>query len=1314
MRAKCPALWSKSPFLILGLLLSGSLLAQPVQLPDAPLAAKNNVPATVMLIADDSASMKAAFTPDNLGTGTGTPTNFLVTNACYACTGTPMAVCWMTCDTTNANTGALFTAAQSIFKDGQPPLSAAAFNGLAYNPLVTYTPPIQPDGTPFPAMDGSSAANGGAGWTNVVWTTPLWTTIDRPPAANLRTLTYAYTTAQYNALKNQYMIGAVLPSVTTSPITVGNSGSSATYTFPVHYFRTSIKWCQTLRTSGPLIGSANPGTISVTENKLSFSNCKDEYMNYTNLTGTAFKYIYPYYYSPSADYNLDVNAANNLNKPAFDLVVLDPVNVRVATVSAENNWTFTTSSTVDHWYFDGVEGTKNKITRTAQEEITNYANWAAYYRNRVAAVKSVASLAFAGVPGNRISAGFVTINTTTSKMPAALGRLEEFGSPTSAPNRTAFYQNLISFQASGSSSINGVVVGTPLRKALDDVGKKFGSTYINASSTSSCQKNHVIMFTDGRWNDSNYSTNTGNLDTTVQLPLPTTASSIDIYGSSMNPATRGVAWPAPIYDMRSVSETLADIALKYWSNRLGPASLGNNVSVTGKDPATWPHLNFHGMGFGVRGILPSSDQSATLAQIASRALAWPMPTDDTMETVDDFWHATINGFGRYVTAASPDDFRRGLNAILNEVLNVGGARTASAFTSRDMTGGNVGNYAVSFLPGWSGDVVLKKVLPTGEIDASSSLVSAADKLQTLLTPSGTSAPWRDSRYVFTRIAGEHSPTTNAVPFQFTELTSTQLSYLGGTNATTQKNMVAYLRGDRTNEGTAAGKFRVRGKGPLGDIVDAAPVVVKNPGGNYDDTTNGGYRTFAEDNKSRSTMVYVAANDGMLHAFDADLNERWAYIPMDILRNPATGGIAALSYQEDDFNHPFYHFFYINATPRTMDVKIGDTWKTVLVGGLGKGGKSYYALDITDSAVVTDEAAAAPMKSLWEFTDPNMGYTFGRPILTKTNAWPNPDAPDETKWVAILPSGYNNADGKACLFFVDLESGLKLTELCTTEGTGSDPLGMVSIGGYVEDAHNQLTTYVYGGDQKGNLWRFNLNSASASDWVVEKMALLRDDDGNPQYVTTEPWPQLNRDGTKRYVLVGTGGFRNDGDLIASTPLNNTFYSIYDNGAATNLTRDDLQPIIDLDGVTGENGWYEDMDSGYHINLNPQSAYFVAAWAANKYNGNASGGSCTTASIDGKFYARTVDFGQPALGETFAGAGDGTSRFYSVPSGISGFTFALVNGDNGNGGSTQRLTAIIDDTFGKKIPLPGNLGFGRIPVGASGASTFKRLNVRFIDH
>ncbi|UUZ51080.1 hypothetical protein LP420_16880 [Massilia sp. B-10] len=71
----------------------------------------------------------------------------------------------------------------------------------------------------------------------------------------------------------------------------------------------------------------------------------------------------------------------------------------------------------------------------------------------------------------------------------------------------------------------------------------------------------------------------------------------------------------------------------------------------------------------------------------------------------------------------------------------------------------------------------------------------------------------------------------------------------------------YLRGSATDEGV----FRKRPTNKLGDIVNSAPHYVGEPSDNYGDAA---YRAFRTANQNRTRMIYVGANDGMVHGFDA--------------------------------------------------------------------------------------------------------------------------------------------------------------------------------------------------------------------------------------------------------------------------------------------------------------------------------------------------------------------------------------------------------------------------------------------------------------
>ena len=163
-------------------------------------------------------------------------------------------------------------------------------------------------------------------------------------------------------------------------------------------------------------------------------------------------------------------------------------------------------------------------------------------------------------------------------------------------------------------------------------------------------------------------------------------------------------------------------------------------------------------------------------------------------------------------------------------------------------------------------------------------------------------------------------------------------------------MIAYLRGNKALEGTDDGQMRVR-TSLLGDIVNSSPRAIGVPHWPYTDGNDPGYSAFKAAYASRPTRVYVGANDGMLHAFDdADGSEAWAYIPSDLFRGAPDDkeGLVGLSYQVGGL--PFYeHRYMVNATPRVVDAQPAGAWKTMLVSGMGKGGQSYFAIDVTDPA-----------------------------------------------------------------------------------------------------------------------------------------------------------------------------------------------------------------------------------------------------------------------------------------------------------------------------------------------------------------------------
>ena len=374
----------------------------------------------------------------------------------------------------------------------------------------------------------------------------------------------------------------------------------------------------------------------------------------------------------------------------------------------------------------------------------------------------------------------------------------------------------------------------------------------------------------------------------------------------------------------------------------------------------------------------------------------------------------------------------------------------------------------------------------------------------------------------------------------------------------------YLRGDRTNEGDKGYKFRER-ESLLGDIVGSEAVFVghldrKWPSGSGFPTGKNKYSKFAIGNKTRREVVYVGANDGMLHAFDANTGEELlAYLPGNLFTNKSHEGYHYLT--EADYSHRFY----VNSTPTVSDAyinshfKSGKSWRTVLVGAQGAGGRGIFALDVTDPEKFKESMAQKLV--LWEFTDeddPQLGYTLARPTIALL---PN------GRWAAIFGNGYESKDptGEAVLFIVFLDGGLDGT---WTEGDDYVKISTTGVGSVTN--RNGLSTpaildvngdsiadRVYAGDILGNMWAFDLESSNPNDWKKKYHRLF--DTGRKQPITVRPavtfHPTVAKKGNEPNLMVyfGTGQYLVPGDNTNTQKQN--FYAVWDRSDYT-LTPSDL--------------------------------------------------------------------------------------------------------------------------------------------------------------
>ncbi|MEP7329924.1 MAG: PilC/PilY family type IV pilus protein [Betaproteobacteria bacterium] len=572
--------------------------------------------------------------------------------------------------------------------------------------------------------------------------------------------------------------------------------------------------------------------------------------------------------------------------------------------------------------FSGVSG-----TRTYAEEMTNYANWYAYYRTRILAAKTTTAIAF-NIVDNKYRAGFHVMNAVatnwldTGDFVSGSGLQREnwynklFAVPITAGNKTPTLDALIRI---GQLVENGAGAVAGLPAHTDPIPT------INSNPVT-CTNNYHILFTDGFTDQIALPTVVGEVDganvpaRVVNGTLPpdpgVTAPSRSLSGLN---ALVGSPWPRPFRDVAvPTANSLADISLYYWMRDLRPALLNDVPSHDGrsnkdldwrKDPAWWQHVNFSALSYGADGLLDANNRTAVENAIAAGTKNWftapnypappnnsPFPaTNKRATTADDLWHATVNARGKFAFAQTPIEVAYGLGSIISGIGNNPKARVGATFASRKLCTYNALNpaacpvtnnfiYEATIEPGWSGE--LKKVtVDTLTAVQGATRWSAGGKLDTLLmTPAAGTSPVLDSdnawflnRRIVTRNVDAGSFTV--VPFRYADLTTgtnTQLNTLAAT-ATNQQKVISYLRGGSTFgagptpqviEGTAIGQFRDR-TGKLGNISDSKPVVVGPANKTFTDANDYGYPAYKTTQASRALRVYVGANDGMFHVFNGE-------------------------------------------------------------------------------------------------------------------------------------------------------------------------------------------------------------------------------------------------------------------------------------------------------------------------------------------------------------------------------------------------------------------------------------------------------------
>lgn len=391
--------------------------------------------------------------------------------------------------------------------------------------------------------------------------------------------------------------------------------------------------------------------------------------------------------------------------------------------------------------------------------------------------------------------------------------------------------------------------------------------------------------------------------------------------------------------------------------------------------------------------------------------------------------------------------------------------------------------------------------------------------------------------------------TTGSEFKWAQLDSAQKASLAqtatsGTNvsASVAEDRFDYLRGDRTNERTTSNQildFRQRGS-RLGDVINSSPVYVGQENYGYyrlgSQTAFSGitsYADFRDTNtyKNRPPFLLVGANDGMLHAFDASIatggdggKELFAYVPAGVYDN---------LWELTDPNYS--HKYFVDGTPKVSDMWLGSTlgWKTVAVATTGAGGRSVFALDVTDPQNMTSSSV------LWEFSHNDMGLTMQQPATFALSTG---------KFGVAVSSGYDTSLTNGKVWFLDAANGQVIKEI--TIPTNGAELGSP----YVIDLNgDRIADRMYVADTGGAVWRIDVKDSNTANWDAPStlkvsgamVPLFQAATG--QAITADLVAALNESG-EVMVFFGTGSFQNIGEnVVGSTPTIESFYGIIDDGA-----------------------------------------------------------------------------------------------------------------------------------------------------------------------
>src|SRR5690606_23241561 len=418
------------------------------------------------------------------------------------------------------------------------------------------------------------------------------------------------------------------------------------------------------------------------------------------------------------------------------------------------------------------------------------------------------------------------------------------------------------------------------------------------------------------------------------------------------------------------------------------------------------------------------------------------------------------------------------DALATVAQRLGSASNVTANSTSFQTDTRV--YQASYVSGkWTGELAAYEVSAAGI----STVDADGDGVPDAAWKASKGIPAYGTRKVFTWSGS--TGTTFPTSAQETALAKPTRPDISGGPTTGAQN-AAYIAGSRALEIANGGTLRDRDS-LLGDIANSSPMYVRE-----------------------TETIYVGANDGMLHGFNAQTGaELFAYVPAG-LDFDQLGNLSDPQYSPN-------HQYFVDG-PVVVSGTGQTPGKNYLFGTLGRGGRGIYALDVTSPSTF------AATDVMWDKTGDalgdDMGMVLGEPLVVTLNAV---DGDGDKRQAVVVSNGINSPNGHAVLFILDLADGSVIRKLDT--GIGGDN-GLSAPRGADTDGDGDVD-YIYAGDLKGNVWKFDVHLSDTTAWAVAfsgtPLFTAKDADGKAQPITAGLAIARDPATSKVWVFAGTGSF-----------------------------------------------------------------------------------------------------------------------------------------------------------------------------------------------